>query len=283
VWHLHELGYEDHGLTFDFGPKISYKVINSASACLAVSEITAETFAKHIDRSKIRVIYQSVYRQPYWPDPNRPQPGEGAVPARRHKVRCVIVGRISEGKRQEDAVVAMADLKALGVDAELLIIGRSNPGYTEKLQALMRTHNVEDRVTIVGTVPDRMPFVQSADVVLMCSRCEAFGRVTVEGMLAGKPVVAANTGANPEIIREGFNGLMYKFGDTKDLADKIRYLDENPALAREIGKNGLTWSQSYYSKERYANELIPFLNGVVDRNGPVPAARVGEDGSLPCK
>jgi glycosyltransferase involved in cell wall biosynthesis len=177
----------------------------------------------------------------------------------------------------------MADLKALGVDAELLIIGRSNPGYTEKLQALMRTHNVEDRVTIVGTVPDRMPFVQSADVVLMCSRCEAFGRVTVEGMLAGKPVVAANTGANPEIIREGFNGLMYKFGDTKDLADKIRYLDENPALAREIGKNGLTWSQSYYSKERYANELIPFLNGVVDRNGPVPAARVGEDGSLPCK
>jgi glycosyltransferase involved in cell wall biosynthesis len=266
VWHLHELGYEDHGLTFDFGSKFSYGVINSASACIAVSKITADTFAKHIDPSKLTVMYQSVHRKAYWPKGLEGKASSETVPPRKHKLRCVIVGRLSEGKRQEDAVGAMAELTKMGVDAELLIIGRSNPGYAEKLELLVKQHKLEDRVTILGSVLDRLPFVQSADIALMCSRCEAFGRVTVEGMLAGKAVVAANTGANPELIREGTNGLLYRVGDTKDLAAKIKYLYENPELARTMGQNAQAWAEPFFTKERFAKEIIPYLRAVVERD-----------------
>jgi len=263
VWHLHEIGYEDHGLRFDFGNKLCYRVIESASACIAVSKVTAEKFAEHIAPEKIRVMFQSVHRQAIWKAAS-----STAVPSRSHALRCVIVGRISEGKRQEDAVQAIAELKEMGVDAELLVVGRSNPGYPDKLAEIIRKHHLEARVSIFQSVPDRLPFVMSADVVLMCSRFEAFGRVTVEGMLAGKPLVAANTGANPELIRDGFNGLLYRFGDAKDLAAKIRYLYENPTVAQQMGENAQLWSESVFNKKRFANEIISFLTSVVSCSRP---------------
>ena len=259
VWHLHEIGYEDHGLRFDFGERVSYKVINSASACIAVSEITAEKFAQHIDRQNITVMFQSIHRQARW---RLGVCGEVEVPARKHALRCVIVGRVSEGKRQEDAVVAIAELKRQGIDVELLIVGRGNPGYPEKIERLVRANGLDDRVFVFDSVPDRLPFVESADVVLMCSRFEAFGRVTVEGMLAGKPVVAANTGANPELIKDGFNGLLYDVRATKDLANKIRYLYEHPEIAQEIGRNARAWAEPIFNKERFSREIVSFLESV---------------------
>jgi len=262
VWHLHEIGYEDHGLNFDFGSRLSYKVINSASACIAVSQITADKFAKHIDPSKLTVMFQSVHRRAYWQGEASGDKQENMVPPRSHKLRCVIVGRVSEGKRQEDAVKAIAELKQMGIEAELLIVGRSNPGYPEKLEALVREHRLEQDVFMIGSVRDRLPYVQSADIVLMCSRFEAFGRVTVEGMLAGKPVVAANTGANPELIREGVTGLLYKVRDTRDLAEKIRHLYENPELAKRIGQNAQSWSEALFNKERFSKEIVAFLESV---------------------
>ncbi|MHB8413561.1 MAG: glycosyltransferase family 4 protein [Candidatus Acidiferrales bacterium] len=268
VWHLHELGYEDHGLTFDFGPKLSYRVINSASACIAVSKLTADRFARHIDPAKLTVILQSVHRQSYRSDANAARTTSETVPPRAHKLRCIIVGRMSEGKRQDDAVGAIAELKQMGIDAELLIVGGSSSGYRERLEILVQKYKLEGRVLIMGSVLNPVPFVRSADVVLMCSRCEAFGRVTVEGMLAGKPLIAANSGANLELIQEGFNGLIYKVGDTKDLAAKIRYLYENPDLATRMGQNGKAWSEGIFTKQRFSKEIVPFLKSVVDRHHP---------------
>ncbi len=263
VWHLHEIGYEDHGLRFDFGDRFSYGLINSATACIAVSKITADKFAEHIDRSKLTVMFQSIHRRAQW------QAGSttNEVPPRRHTLRCIIVGRVSEGKRQEDAVSGIAELVRMGVDAELLIVGRGNPGYPEKVQALICEYGLEDRVYMLGSVRDRLPFVESADMVLMCSRFEAFGRVTVEGMLAGKPVVAANTGANPELIRDGENGLLYRVRNTRDLAEKIRYLYEHPELAKRMGQRAQEWAAAIFNKQRFANEIIPFLESVADRDG----------------
>jgi glycosyltransferase involved in cell wall biosynthesis len=267
VWHMHELGYEDHGLTFDFGSKLSYKIINSASALIAVSKVTADAFSRYVDPRKITVMFQSVHRKSYWLPIDTTQIANEAVPNTMHKLRCIIVGRLSEGKRQEEALLAIARLKQVGIDAELLIIGRSNPRYTEKLQGLIESHKLSDRVCLVGSVRDRLPFVQSAHIVLMCSRCEAFGRVTVEGMLAGKPVIAADTGANPEFIRDGFNGLLYKAGDIEDLAAKIRYLYENKLEAKRIGENGKSQAESFFNKERFAKEIIPFLRSVAENDG----------------
>ena len=129
VWHLHEMGFEDHGLQFDFGEKLSYKLMNSGSACIAISQVVADKFAKHIAPSKITVMFQSVH---HWAHRQRHTPTNAkndVAPPRAQLLRCVIVGRLSEGKRQEDAVEAIAELRRMGIDAGLLMAGPGNAGY----------------------------------------------------------------------------------------------------------------------------------------------------------
>lgn len=67
-----------------------------------------------------------------------------------------------------------------------------------------------------------MQFIRMADVVLICSHWEPFGRVTVEAMLAGKPVIAIS-GATVELIHDGVTGLLYDPGNYSVLANKMRY------------------------------------------------------------
>ena len=82
-----------------------------------------------------------------------------------------------------------------------------------------------------GYVENTLPLIRGADVLLMCSRYDAFGRVTVEAMKLGKPVIGAKSGGTTELISEGFNGLLYTSGDHMELTGKIRYMYDHPHVA----------------------------------------------------
>jgi len=78
-------------------------------------------------------------------------------------------------------------------------------------------------------------------------------------MLAGKPVVGARAGATPELVREGFNGLLYAPGDAADLARQVAVLHEQPERAREMGEAGRRWASQRFTVERYAAEVAEVL------------------------
>lgn len=101
--------------------------------------------------------------------------------------------------------------------------------------------------------------MQNADVALMCSRYEAFARVTVEGMKLGKPVIGARSGGTVEQIHDGFNGLLYTPGNSRELADKIRRLYEHPNAARKMGQNGRQWATERFSQDLFAKEVLTVL------------------------
>jgi glycosyltransferase involved in cell wall biosynthesis len=118
---------------------------------------------------------------------------------------------------------------------------------------------MEMSVKFLAGMSNSFPAMLQSDVVLVCSRREAFGRVTVEGMLAGKPVIGTRIGGTLELIREEFNGLLYTPGDYRELAHKIRYLHENPDEAYRMGKNGREWAQARFSQTRLAQEILSTL------------------------
>ena len=120
-----------------------------------------------------------------------------------------------------------------------------------------------DHVTFMGHVPNGIQVMQSVDIVLMCSRMEAFGRVTVEAMLAGKPVIGARSGGTTELIHENFNGLLYTPGNYLELAEKILYLYRHPHLAKEMGLNGQKWTTAYFTEERYGGEVLAILEEIL--------------------
>jgi glycosyltransferase involved in cell wall biosynthesis len=185
---------------------------------------------------------------------------DDAAPPHNGRFRCVIAGALLEGKGQEDGVLAMAHLREMGIKAELLIVGEGIPSYRCHLEALVSTNGLELLVTFVGRVKNASAVMRGSDAVLVCSRSEAFGRVTVEGMLARKPVIGARAGATAELIEEGVTGLLYEPGDALDLADRIQYLCNNPAVAETLGNTGHQWAEQRFTSDRYGNELVTVLS-----------------------
>lgn len=258
IWHIHEFGYEDHGLIFYLGQKLSLWIVNQLSSlCIANSRTLAKKYERFIPSSKIKVVYYSMAFTA------RVTAGSATVPARNNAdIRCVIVGILDEGKRQEDAIRAVSELARVGINAQLLIIGTANSRYANYLRDLATKYSIDKYVKFMGYVANTSPFIDSADVVLICSKSEAFGRVTVEAMLAGKPVIGARGGATTELIQDGFNGLLYDLGNHLELADKIRYLYEHPNVSALMGKTGRQWASERFSEDRYGEDVFAILKAL---------------------
>ena len=257
AWHIHELGFEHHQLTFDFGEKISLWLMDRCSSvCIANSNAVAQKYRHHIDPRKVRVIYGWV---------STAHCGSAVVAALPAKagLRCVIVGALQEAKGQADGVLAIAELIRDGMDVELWIVGDGDRKYRNSLQDLVRENTLSNHVKFFGQVDNALPYIRSADVLLMCSRYEAFGRVTVEAMKLGKPVIGARSGGTTELISEGFNGFLYPPGSHRELAEKIKYLYEEFGAAKSMGRNGENWATERFQKSKHGEEVLRVLNETV--------------------
>lgn len=249
VWHLHEFGPR-MGLKFIFGERWSHRVMSRLSSLvIAPSHAVAAEAGTWLPHAPLRVIYCSLHRA---------LRGEDIVPAN-GQFRCILSGALAENKRQEDAVLALAELRRRQVEAELLLIGEGNGEYGRRLLNLVAQNHLQDRVRFLGQMDDPMPELRAADVALVCSVAEGFGRATAEAMLAGKPVIGADNTATAELIHDGLNGLLYRTGDAQDLAGKITYLYRHPEVASQLGSNGQTWAQRVFTRDRYREQLLPLL------------------------
>ena len=262
VWYVHDFIYEHHGFTFDLGSRFSFWLMRRSLYWVFNSHAVAAKFREYLGPSDLRVVYQSVGFAP------EPRLGDGAIRLRDGtRMRCVIVGVLHEAKGQQEAIRAIAHLARTGVPVELLVIGRGDPKYLSVLLGLVAENQVHRHVEFVGYVENPIPFMESADAVLMCSRFEGFGRVTVEAMRAGKPVIGARSGGTVELIRDGFNGLLYTPGSHTELAERIRYLYEQPSLAARMGQNGRRWASVQFTEKRYAEGVLDVLNACLARSG----------------
>ena len=259
VWHIHEFGYEDHSLIFDFGTNLSLWFMNNFSdIVIANSHAVAEKYKKYIPLSKIKVIYYSV-NVPKDLIPNKMNLQKDK------KIRCAIVGSLQEGKRQEEAILAMKELINKGVESELLIIGKGDLKYEKFLRELVIKNKLLKYVKFLGWFDNPFLIMNAVDVILVCSVCEAFGRVTIEAMKLGKPVIGARSGGTAELIQDGFNGFLYTPGDYRELAEKIFFVYEHPEIAKKIAENGKRWADQNFTPEKYGSQVFAVLNNLLAR------------------
>ena len=120
---------------------------------------------------------------------------------------------------------------------------------------MVSEHNLQARVKFFGQVDNALPYIQQADVLLLCSRCEAFARVVIEAMKAGKPVIGTSSGGTVEQITEGFNGLLYEPQNYRELAEKIRYLYHHPDKVQEMGGQAQKWARQNFTRDRYQEKI----------------------------
>ena len=131
----------------------------------------------------------------------------------------------------------------------------------EECQNICRQRGILDRVHFLGKRGDVANILHSLDVYVQSSTNESQGIAVVEAMLAGLPVVVSDIGALLEVTSGGKAGLVFKTGDSDDLAALLIKLAQQPVLRAELGEKGKAHAISRFSiaahianlRELYAN------------------------------
>jgi glycosyltransferase involved in cell wall biosynthesis len=245
-WMVREFGRDDHRLWFLLGYRRTVRLIGRLSEVVICNSRAVEAALLAQDPSMTtHVLYPAVDTPAGAPSERRP--GE--------RMRAVLVGYFSPSKGQHLAIEAISVARRAGVDIELTLIGA---GSHKPLRNLARDLGVDDLLTIREPTRDLGPHWSAAHVGLMCSDCEAFGRVTVEAMRAGLPVCGTDSGGTPEIIEPGIAGLLSPAGNAQALADNLIALESDEALRRRLASLAVERSQRF-GRDRHDVELAEVL------------------------
>jgi N-acetyl-alpha-D-glucosaminyl L-malate synthase BshA len=130
------------------------------------------------------------------------------------------------------------------------VIAGDGPEYLYLL-GLARTMNVDNHFRFVGRVsPAELPtYYAASDLFVLTSLYEAFGLVILEAMAAGKPVIATNVGAIPEIVDDRVTGFLISARDADKLAGLALYILGNEVLRAKMGSLGRQRVEKHFTWE----------------------------------
>ncbi len=115
----------------------------------------------------------------------------------------------------------------------------------DECKALAHRLGVAHRVRFPGNVNGMAPWYAAADCAVSASRSEGLPFNVMEAMHFSLPVVATAVKGHTDLIQDGVSGLLFPYGDAAACAAKLRLLLEDPALARELGRQAQADSEQY--------------------------------------
>jgi len=161
-------------------------------------------------------------------------------------------------KHLDDLVDAMKTLVGKYPDALMLIAGEGS--YRKQLEANIKGRGLQDSVILKGYVDAMDSFLDAADIVICPFEDEGFGLVALEAMARGKALIAAFSGALPEIVTDEETGLFYPVGDIRGLVEKIIQLAGSPDLRARLGLNGSLRASQVFSADRQAAQIREIID-----------------------
>lgn len=261
VWHIRDF-YPDGWVPLFV--KIWGKVF--ASWSIAISERVASMLGTQMRKS---IIYNGVDVATFTPS---------TLPHQRNEIRAELglapdvkligmVGQLTPWKRQ-DVFLAMAE-KVVGQyeNVHFVIVGdvyhQHDTAYRDQLLQFIRSHVLTDVVSFVGWRKDIVDVMAALDVLVHPAQEEPFGRVVIEAMAAGKPVVAVNSGGLPEIVVDGETGFLVPLDDPVSIASVIVQLIQNPDLCEAMGAYGRERAETIFSFEAHTAHVLHIYQNVL--------------------
>lgn len=256
VWHIRQYGESDYKC---FSLRRNYIAFmnDNASMFIAVSRSVKKHWnIKGISENKIRVVYDGVDTHKFSPKENKEhKPGI---------VRLVISGFVAPQKGQLQLIQAISmmssdEKKRLRLD----IYGHGAIEYITYLKRMVKKNGIESVVCFKGMVNNINEILPDYDIGFTCSRSEAFGLVTIEYMMSGLCVVASDTGANRELVIDGSNGLIYKYGDIEMLKNAILRLVADEEMRIRIKNNNPKYARDMFSHHLNAKRIAETYSEVL--------------------
>ena len=272
VWHLHDILSSEH---FSGAMRaITVRLANAKAACvIANSKASADAFRQAGGKAPLRVVYNGIDPAPF--DAVDPSLARARLCGELGVATAPLVGvfgRLAEWKGQHIVVEALKGLPNL----HAVLVGGALFGeaqYEARLRRQAIESGLSGRVHFLGFRDDVPAIMKAVDIVVHASVApEPFGRVIVEGMLAGKPVIATRAGGVLEIIEDGVTGLLAPPGDVAALEAAIRRLLAEPELAKRLADRGRAEANRRFSLKSCLSS-VETVNASVRDYGD-PTARV---------
>ncbi|MEM9809039.1 MAG: glycosyltransferase family 4 protein [Cyanobacteria bacterium P01_D01_bin.56] len=157
-------------------------------------------------------------------------------------VICTI-GRLDAQKGQTHLLRAAPKILQTFPKARFLIVG-DGPDL-RKLQSLVKTEGITERVTFTGLRRDIPALLSLSDVVAIPSIFEGGPLTLLEAMNLAKPIVGTPVGFMPDLIEDGKSGFLVPCRNASQLAEKIIFLLQHPQVAKTMGQQAQDICQNY--------------------------------------
>ncbi len=148
-------------------------------------------------------------------------------------------------KRVQDFVYAAALVHEQMPDVQFSVVGG---GHLETdLEQLAKSLGLSDHIKFVGMIENPLEMVTEWSVGVITSETEGFCNALLEYMACGLPVVATDTGGNPELISDGENGFLVPVDMPAKLAEQILVLLNDSSLSAKMAENNLLKISGHFS------------------------------------
>lgn len=255
VWHVREILSQSAALTWTF-----QNIVRALSARAICN--SAQTMAWIRGSSPSKAEHFAVI----WNGYDAPAMDNDRVAVRKtlgaskDEVLFVLVGRVNAWKGQRQLVDSFRDLvQRADVRARLALVGSAFAGqehFERELRSAIAASGCADRIGWFPFRPDIEAVWAAADVAVVPSiEPEPFGRVAVEAMAFGKPVIAAAHGGLIEIVEHEVTGLLFKPCDRAALSGAMDRLARQPELRERFGRAGMQRQQALFSVRGYADRV----------------------------
>lgn len=254
ISHIREFMDLDHGAKYLLGNKAKRDYINQSDGVIYVSNAVAKLVNMEQPLQEWQqVIYNGIKTEGYeYKD----------IPLT-DELNLGVVGIFDPAKGQDIAILTMPKILKIYPKAKLHLWGDKAGKYKKKLIRLVEKLNLQNHIIFHGYETDANKIYSNMHVLLMCSRCEGFGRVTIEAMQRGIPVLGYNSGGTSELVKDGINGFL--FSNLEECIDGLKKILYSEEIFNKIRKQAFEDSRKNYSVDLYCSKVESFINKIMNR------------------
>ncbi|MCC6867027.1 MAG: glycosyltransferase [Ignavibacteria bacterium] len=253
IWHFREFGEEDYGYNFDLGRYLSkYLIRHLADLYLTNSVAVKNKYSKFINEDNIKVLYESYYINEYYEDNDK-------IKINKNIFNCIMIGTLHKAKGHLDALQAIKILINEKYNIKLYIVGTGNNEYKSLLLDYINSNGLNKYVNFTGHLNNPEYILRQCNVLLMCSKNEAYGLVTLEAMKNGIPVIGTNSGGTSELIDHDYTGFLYQHQNVAELCFYLKLLIENKIKYNYFKENSKIKANTKFTPENYFNQTYKMI------------------------
>jgi glycosyltransferase involved in cell wall biosynthesis len=225
---------------------------------LAVSQSTREELLKRgIPGERIKVIYCGIDHNLFKLNPSLKKDPDPTI---------LYLGRLKKYKSVDHLIHALPLVLEEVPQTKLVIIGEGD--FKPELQNLAKNLGLEDKVLFTGFVDERakVEWLHRAWVSVYPSIKEGWGLTNIEANACGTPAIASDVPGLRESVLSGKTGFLYRYGQIKELAEKIVKLVTDEKLRHGFSREAVVWAGNF-NWDRVSDEVEELLFNVAGERG----------------